>query len=273
MSGPKLAALLLALGSFRECGGERPLDPVILSLGRFEVRRSEFDQHVGALEKRGGDLANDVREAVLQPFLEERVLLLEARTRGLVSSAATPEEEQAAVQRLVADAVHGKVAVADEDIDAYYREHPDEFRQAERILLRQILVPTENEARDLRRRLQKDPKSFEFLAQSRSRSPEASAGGAMGTFEPGQLPPELDTAAFSLPAGATSDIVVTAYGYHVLRVDMRTPAQELPLDQCRQQIRAKLSQERSARARELFVRELLGRAKVNHEAALRPHVG
>ena len=55
--------------------------------------------------------------------------------------------------------------------------------------LRQILVPTETEARDVRRRLQKDPKSFEALARARSKAPEAAAGGLMGTFSRGQLPP------------------------------------------------------------------------------------
>ena len=46
----------------------------------------------------------------------------------------------------------------------------------------------------------------------------------MGTFARGQLPAELEAAAFALPAGGTSDIVATSLGYHVLRVEARQEA-------------------------------------------------
>ena len=70
-----------------------------------------------------------------------------------------------------------------------------------------------------------------MLAQTVSRGPEASAGGLMGTFARGQLPPELEAAAFALEAGATSDVVQTPLGYHVLRLDSRQPARPSSLEE------------------------------------------
>jgi peptidyl-prolyl cis-trans isomerase C len=137
----------------------------------------------------------------------------------------------------------------------------------ETLTLRQILVSSENEARDVRRRLQKDPKSFEPLAQSRSRSPEASKGGLMGTFGRGELPPELETAVVNLPVSEISEVVPSALGFHVLRVDARQPARERKLEDCRDEIRSLLTRQKSDQATRQFVRGLLARAKVNHEAA------
>ena len=91
----------------------------------------------------------------------------------------------------------------------------------------------------------------------------------MGTFERGQLPPELEAAAFALPEGATSEPVATPLGYHVLKVESRPPAREIPFEEARERIRDRLAREKRAAAERAFVADVMARAKVNHEAALR----
>lgn len=257
--------LALALSGARDCLSARGTDPVILSVGDQQVRKSEFEQHLAALARRGADPS--LREEFLGPFLEERVLVLEARARGIVNSGATPGEEKAAVETLLERAL-SPVEVPEDEIARYYAEHTGEFQRPPRITLKQILVPTENEARDVRRRLQRDPRAFEILARTRSRSPEASTGGLMGTFEPGQLPADLEGPAFALGAGGTSDIIRSPLGFHVLRVEAREPAREEPLGEARPRIHMQLQRHKTAQAVRAFVQQLLSRAKVNHEVAL-----
>ena len=252
------------------CSWARSADPVILELGSEVVRRSDFDRHVRALEARGGTVDSGVRAALFDPFIEERVLVLEARSRGLLKPGSSAEDEEVAVQKLLSDEALSRVQVGDDEIVAYYNDHAEDVRVPERVVLRQILVPTENEARDVRRRLQKEPRSFEVLAQSRSRAPEASEGGLMGTFSRGELPPDLEAAAFGLSSGETSDVIWTPLGYHVLRVDLRQPPRGRGLDECRAEIRALLTRQKSDQATRQYVRDLLARSKVNHEAAQSP---
>lgn len=262
---PRIVMFGLLFASGGACAPVRTADPVILSLGDQQVHQSEFDAYMAALARRGAD--PNLREAFLGPFLEERVLVLEARARGIVKAGASAEEEKDGVEALLRRALPA-AEVPPEEIARYHQEHADEFRRKETITLKQILVPTENEARDLRRRLQRDPKAFEILARTRSRSPEASTGGLMGTFEPGQLPPELEAPAFALGVGGTSDIVRSPLGFHVLRVEARQPAREEPLEAAGERIRSKLQQEKTAQAVRAYVQQLLSRAKVNHEGAL-----
>jgi len=253
----------LALVSCRE------VDPVILSLDGQEVRRSDFQQYLADLEEPGlGPLAPEAREGLLDTFLEEQVLLMEARRRGLLGPEAGAEEEQRAVARLLAEAVPAP-DVPEARVRAYYETHADELHVPETVTVRQILVGTLNEARDVKRRLWKAPREFETLAGSRSTGPEASAGGLMGTFERGQLPEELEKAAFSLEPGQTSSPIQTSLGYHVLRVDSRQPARELSYEEASGWIRERLSREEAHAAVTAFVADLLSRARVNHEAALR----
>lgn len=270
MKGAGLAvAVLLAAPACRSDRGVP--DPVILELGEQAVRRSEFERHLAAIEARGKTaLAPEVRAALFEPFLEERVLALEARARGLVKEGAAASEEQTAVEQLLANEVLAGVSVSAEEVTQHCRQHLAEFDTPEMVVLRQIVVPTSNEARDIRRRLLREPRSFEALARTQSRGPEASAGGLMGTFARGELPPELEAASFALAQGATSEIVATPLGHHVLRVEERRPARPATLEECRARVEPSLKRGKADRAVREFVRSVMARAKVNHEAVKAP---
>ncbi|HET8647514.1 MAG TPA: hypothetical protein VFO85_18600, partial [Vicinamibacteria bacterium] len=161
------AILLLTVLAAGGCLSRRAADPdpVILALDGQELRRSEFERYVGELEARQQTaLEPPVRAALLQDWLERRVLVLAAHSRGLLRARASAEEERAAVELLLSTEIGPKVAVSEEEVAAHYAEHARDFALPEEVTLRQILVPTENEARDVLRRLHKDPKSFELLA-------------------------------------------------------------------------------------------------------------
>lgn len=268
---PRSAAvcLLLVLAGLA-CAPAAPADPELLRLGEQVVRRSDFERHLELIEARSGTVDAEVRLALLDSFLEERVLVLQARERRLVEEGASPEEERAAVQRLIGvEALEG-LAVGEAEVAAYYAEHAAELGQPETVELSQILVPTENEARDVLRRLARDPRSFERLARTRSRGPEAETGGHMGRFRRGELPAELEAAAFSLAVGRRSGVLHSPFGYHVLKLEARQDARERSLEECRGEIRERLLRRKSEEAVKRYLEALLARAKVNHEAARSP---
>ena len=257
-----LALALVASG----CEGR---DPVILTLGGAEVRRSEFLAYLKAIETRGeAPLDPDALAGLLDAFLEQRALVIEARGRGLLGTGSSADEEARAVARLLAREVQAP-EVSEQAIREYYAQHERELVRPPRVSLRQVLVPTLNEARDVKRRLARDPKSFDSIARSQSKGPEAEAGGFMGVFEPGQLPSELEEVAFALGEGGTSDPVQSPLGYHVLRVDSRQDARAPSFEEAQGAIHQELSRKRRGEAERAFVAGIMARAKVNHVAALR----
>jgi hypothetical protein len=144
MSRGRVAFVALALAAAAACRTERGVpDPVVLELGEHVVRRSEFERHLAAVEARGGmPLSPEVKAALIEPFLEERVLALEARVRGLAREGAGAQEEQAAVEQLLADEVLSRVTVTPEEIAQHCRERLSDFDTPEMVVLRQIVVPT-----------------------------------------------------------------------------------------------------------------------------------
>ncbi len=264
----RLAVLLAASGiALAACEAK---DPAILELEGVTVRRSDFERHLAAVTRGLGPVDPAARRGILDAFLEERALVIEARRRGHLPPGAGREDEPRAVARLLAEAAR-PAEVTEDEIAAYYRDHGSELAVPETVTLRQIVVGTLNEARDVRRRLARNPMAFEVIARTQSKGEEAGAGGYMGPFERGQLPPELEEAAFALAEGGTSEPVQTGLGYHVLRVESRQPARAPTLDEARERIRARLTGAKRAEAERAFLAEVLARAKVNHEAALRPN--
>lgn len=58
---------------------------------------------------------------------------------------------------------------------------------------------------------------FADLAKEHSDCPSGAEGGSLGTFGRGQMVPEFEEAAFNMEVGETSDVVETAFGYHLIQ--------------------------------------------------------
>lgn len=58
---------------------------------------------------------------------------------------------------------------------------------------------------------------FAGLAQKFSDCPSGQEGGDLGMFGRGAMVKEFEDAAFSLEPGQTSDVIETAFGYHLVQ--------------------------------------------------------
>ncbi len=96
-----------------------------------------------------------------------------------------------------------------------------EYKQVQAL---HILVPTEAEALKIREEIMtgKDQKeifnNFMNAAKKYSKCPSGSSGGILGWFGKGDMVPEFEKAAFSLPNGQVSEPVKTQFGYHLIYV-------------------------------------------------------
>lgn len=87
-----------------------------------------------------------------------------------------------------------------------------------------ILVPTEQEAIDLKNEIMKGQtrteifSNFTSAARKYSKCPSGADGGKLGWFGKGDMVKPFEDAAFNLTEGTVSDPVKTQYGYHLIYV-------------------------------------------------------
>ena len=62
-----------------------------------------------------------------------------------------------------------------------------------------------------------DGAEFADLASENSDCPSGREGGSLGSFGQGQMVKPFEEAAFGLEVDATSDVVETDFGYHLIR--------------------------------------------------------
>ena len=86
-------------------------------------------------------------------------------------------------------------------------------------------------------------------------------GGSLGLVRKGDTNPELERALATMDVGSIS-LVRSRHGYHVLRLDDRAPATELPLEQARGWIAEHLRKTSKRRAIAQYLQLLTARAKI-----------
>lgn len=200
-------------------------------------------------------------------FSEEKILLQGAQDRGITFTQQEKKEylakainglrslaEKESAQELSDQSIFDKlliekyiyelvkdITVEEEEINKYYESHREEFLQPERVKVSQILLETEEKAREvLERAKNSSEEDFRKIAMAESISPEAQQGGEMGVFKEGELPFELEKVVFSLKEGEISSIVASSYGYHIFKLDKRYGAEFVPQDEASPSIKTKI---------------------------------
>lgn len=86
---------------------------------------------------------------------------------------------------------------------------------------RHILVDSESKCQTLIDEL-KGGADFAALAKEHSSCPSGRDGGNLGTFAPGQMVAEFNTACFEGNVGEVQGPIKTQFGYHVVEVTERS---------------------------------------------------
>ncbi|RXJ57586.1 peptidylprolyl isomerase [Candidatus Marinarcus aquaticus] len=216
-------------------------------------------------------LPEKTQETVINQLVEKKLLTKKALSSGIEKEATFKE----ALEKIKKDLAleiwmqeeFKKVSVSDKEIKEYYTKNEEKFKTDEKLKARHILLKDEAAAKSVIKELNgaKDKLAkFTELAKSKSTGPTGKNGGSLGEFSAKQMVPEFSKAASALKKGAyTKSPVKTQFGYHVIYLEDKTPAQKLSFDDVKVKIKQALIQEKFRNNIKDVVSELRKKANIS----------
>lgn len=175
---------------------------------------------------------------------------------------------------LLKQEVEANIKISDDEIKKFYNSRKDQFREPEKAKASHILIKVDSgasdedraaakkKAQDLAKQAKKGA-DFAKLATEHSDDPgSAKKGGDLGEFSRSDMVKPFADATFALKAGEVSDVVETRFGYHVIKLESKSPAQTLPLKEVRSDIEQYLKLAKSQEEARSYIEKLRAQAKV-----------
>ena len=259
-----------------------------------ERLRPHYEQYV---QENGGEGSDEqLIEWARENVVERTVVLQEARNRPIeipaeeIDGALEQIKDQLAedadadavradielrmkVDRMMAEVTEGIAAIGDEEIQAFYDAHLEQLTAPEQIHASHIVKHVDGftdkeiayaEISALKAELDSGG-TFEELASRASDCPGNS--GDLGWFPRGQMVPEFEDVVFAMEVGAVSDIFLTSFGYHIVKVMERSGGGVTPLEEVRDHIAEELLGQKRSQAVEEFVDKLKSGAVIADAAS------
>lgn len=146
--------------------------------------------------------------------------------------------------------------VSDEEAETFYNLAPENFKKPETVHAKHILVEEEDACKAVLAEIQNGEKTFEDAAKACSTCPSGAEGGDLGEFGRGQMVKEFEDAAFAAEVGTIVGPVKTQFGFHLIKVEAKSEAEQLAFAEVKEQIKKTLFQEKQQQAYTTKIAEL-----------------
>ena len=138
-----------------------------------------------------------------------------------------------------------QINISDEEVREYFKANRQNYNIPEQVEARHILVDTREEAEEILGLLNSGRDFAELAGEYSKDKLSAEQGGNLGFFQRGEMVPEFEEAAFSLPVNQVSDPIETTYGFHIIEVLDRKAAKEVAFEEVEEKVREALLEEQT----------------------------
>lgn len=275
-----LTALILMMCTTASVCAEET-NPVLGKVGDFVLREADLDRILAsqpaAVQKRFQEDPQQ-RSNLVREILIKKAIVIRARKEGFDRKPEIKEQlsyvfDNFISQEYLVKVVTAGVTVAEEDLKKYYQEHEKEFQLPEQVKVRHILIAIQKEAKPeekdkararaeaVLQRLSKGEDFAKLAAEVSEDQISSSKGGELAPITPGKTnSEEFEKAAFALKTGETSALVLTSYGFHIIKMDERQEKRTAPFQEAREYIYNKLKTETEQRKVQEFIEQAVKEA-------------
>jgi len=275
-----IAAALLTV-SLAACGGGG--GGSVATVNGQNISRAELDNKLESSPAARGVLQNLIMSALIDQYAQQHNITVtpaeiskvedqyKAQYPGdqwnqlLASRGLTEQDVQDLIRRqiIIDKAVGGNMRISEKQIKDYFDKNHQQYDKPAEARARHILVPDLKTAEKVEADL-KSGKDFAGEAKQYSTDPGSrEKGGELGWFKKGAMVPSFDQYAFSAPVNKISPPVKSPFGYHIIQVEERKPAEKASLASTHDQIAQTLRQQQETPLLQPFYQQLQANAKID----------
>jgi len=207
---------------------------IIAEVSGFPVGAREFEAAAARVAPANGEsFTDEEKREILDDLITEKMLYLHARALGVDRD---PKVQKVMVNTLLRERVYAEVRSTDfteEELQAYFDEHSDEFVVPEKLQVLRIFIRSDRTrtpeeaaslAADIHERIVEDPTRFRSLAGEHSEDPYRRRGGDLG-FMSRDGKPGIDAGvvvkAFEMEVGDISEPFEAGGGLNIVMIESR----------------------------------------------------
>jgi len=218
-------------------------------------------------------LQKEQQRQILDNLIEQK-LLADMAYKSKISKSTEYKEELERLKKSLAFQMwlrdfSQNVKIDDKEVKKFYDENKAKFKTPDQLKASHILVKTEQEAKDIIKKLSSAKKlkdEFTALAKEKSVGPSGANGGELGWFTKEKMVPEFSTAAQKLAVGTiTKAPVKTNYGYHIIYLDDKKASAVLEYDKVKDRLKQDLIQQKFAKEAKDEAVKLKKKAKIEYK--------
>lgn len=221
------------------------MSTILATVGGMPITDEDVNDFLRELGPRAQSyMSPEGRKVVLNQLIGNKLLLLDAKRNLLEAEPEFKAQLARLKDSLLASYATEKaisaVRVSDKDAEDYYNSNKERFVTEETVNASHILVDSEEKANEILAKINAGEISFEDAAVENSSCPSKANGGNLGDFGRGQMVPEFDTAVFDMEVGEVKGPVQTQFGYHLIKLNKKNEAKEIPYEDIKPQLMQKV---------------------------------
>ncbi|MCE5312861.1 MAG: peptidyl-prolyl cis-trans isomerase [Nitrospiraceae bacterium] len=246
----RLLAITFLLAFVLSCSKTDGKGGYAVKIDGTKITKQEIQTEISALPEVAREFYKgpEGTERLINELVNREMLYMEAKKKGFEK---TPEfkkkledfKKVTLIQQMLGKEMEGWSKVTDEDVKAYYDKNKADMIEPTKIRLSHIVVNNEQDAIKAAERLKKGEDFAKVAAEMSTDTKSAKSGGDLGSFNLGELDPNLENIAFRLKKGDISVPLKRKDGIHLLKVTERQ-GKLVPFDKAKDVIKQKLTAEK-----------------------------
>lgn len=226
-------------------GSDSNAEPVsgntLATVGHWSITLDEFNERLSGLKKVMKDFddkAPGAKQMFLQELIRQQLLVYAAKQEKLDQAkdvkAAVADFENTLVVQEYANRLVKDVTVTQQEAKDYYAANPDEFIMPVEKQLREIVVSSEAEAKDILVKILQNA-DFAQVAKERSKGKTVSDGGDLGFVL--QAPfPQMQKEIEALAKGEVSRVFSGPEGFYIVKIENIRGGDKKSFDDVKEQL-------------------------------------